>query len=443
MAFDPNAATARYIDSLGPAALHKAHDYTVGKEWMLLWALIVAAIVTWLIVRSGILDRIEAKLGERRRYLGALAIGFATFVASEILTLPWTIYADWWRERSYGRTSQPIGDCLLQLGIATILSAILGALFFIAVYWLMRRTGERWWIWAGALTAIAFAFIILLQPILIEPLFNKYTPIPPGQVRDAVVEMAQRAGIPPDKVYMYNGSRQSNNFTANAGGVGSTARVAISDVAFKNASLDEVRAVTGHEIGHYVLKHTWWGILVFSIAAIVLFWLADRLFPRFARRFGSYAALAEPRGIPVLLFMVSLFGLIALPLFNSFSRTLESAGGPCIRCGPRTGPTRCRARSSRRRNIATRGPAGSRSSSSTIIPRSSAGCTRRWSGRPRTRGRPRNSCAVGIAGRAVALDLGPERADFADQPLDLAAAGDRAVLLARRRGRRRSWRRSR
>ena len=65
---------------------------------------------------------------------------------------------------------------------------------------------------------------------------------------------------------MFNGSRQSNNFTANAGGVGSTARVAISDVALKNASLDEVRAVTGHEIGHYVLKHTWWGILFFSVA---------------------------------------------------------------------------------------------------------------------------------------------------------------------------------
>jgi len=59
MAFDVNAQTARYIDSLGPAALQKAHDYTVGKEWMLLWGLIVAAVVTWLIVRSGILNRLE------------------------------------------------------------------------------------------------------------------------------------------------------------------------------------------------------------------------------------------------------------------------------------------------------------------------------------------------------------------------------------------------
>ena len=69
MAFDPNAATARYIDSLGPAELQKAHDYTVGKEWMLLWGLVVAAVVTWLIVRSGVLDRLEGKFAERRRNL--------------------------------------------------------------------------------------------------------------------------------------------------------------------------------------------------------------------------------------------------------------------------------------------------------------------------------------------------------------------------------------
>ena len=121
--------------------------------------------------------------------------------------------------------------------------------------------------------------------------------------------MAQRAGIPEDRIFMFNGSRQSNNFTANAGGVGNTARVAISDVAMKSASLDEVRAVTGHEIGHYVLKHTWWGIFIFSLTIIVLLFIADRLFPRFARAFGSTATIGDPRGIPVLFFMVSCSGL--------------------------------------------------------------------------------------------------------------------------------------
>jgi STE24 endopeptidase len=290
---------------------------------MLLWSFLVTAAVTWLIVRSGVLDRLEAKLG-RRRNLAALVIAFVYFIAATILTLPWSIYADWWREKSYGRTGQPFGDWLLQLGIGTVISAVVGALFFLCLYWLIRRAGRAWWIWSGAVTAVLFAIALLLAPVLIEPLFNHYTPVPPGQVRDAVVEMAQRAGIPPNKVYMYNGSRQSNNFTANAGGVGSTARVAISDVALKNASLDEVRAVTGHEIGHYVLKHSWWGILFYSIGAIILFWIADRTFPWFARRFGSNAGLAEPRGLPVLMFMVALFGLVTLPFTNTFSRTLEA-----------------------------------------------------------------------------------------------------------------------
>ena len=324
MAIDVNAETARYIDSLGPAALQKAHDYTVGKEWMLLWGLLVAALVTWLIVRSGILDRLEAKLQRRGLALRAFVVGAVYLLASSLLTLPWTIYADWWREKGYGRTSQPLGDFLMQGGIAIVISTIVGGLFLMLLYLLIRKAGRTWWLWSGGLAAIALAFLMLLSPILIEPLFNKYEPVPPGKVRDAVVEMAGRAGVPPNKVYMYNGSRQSNNFTANAGGVGSTARVAISDVAFKNASLEEVRAVTGHEIGHYVLKHTWWGILFFSVLAVVLFWLADRFYPRFARAFGTTAVISDPRGMPVLLFIASFFGLLASPLLNTFSRTLES-----------------------------------------------------------------------------------------------------------------------
>ena len=203
--------------------------------------------------------------------------------------------------------------------------------------------------------------------------------------------MAGRAGIPPDKIYMFNGSRQSNNFTANAGGVGSTARVAISDVALKNASLDEVRAVTGHEIGHYVLKHTWWGMLVLLASlAIILFWLADRLFPRFARWFGSTCDIGDPRGIPVLVFIVSLFGLLASPFFNTFSRTIETqADAYSLRTENRPDALSTALVKTAEYRY-PRPERGSRSSSSTTIPRSSAACARRWSGRPRIRSRRRN-----------------------------------------------------
>lgn len=324
MAFDPQAATAQYIDSLGPQALQKAHDYTVGGHWLLLWNLLVAALTTWLIVRSGLLDRLEAKLGERRKSARAFVVSAVFFVLSGLLSLPWALYAQWWRQKSYGLSSQPVGDFLGQNMLQLAIVALVGGLFMLGVYTLIRRTGRRWWLWSGALTAAALAFMMLLSPILIEPMFNKYEPVPPGAVRDAVVEMAAKAGIPQDRIFMYNGSRQSNNFTANAGGVGGSARVAISDIAMKQASLDEVRAVTGHEIGHYVLGHVWYGVLIYSLLAMLLFFLTDRWFAPVARAFGSRAGVGDPRGVPVLLFLVTALGLLALPITNTLSRTIET-----------------------------------------------------------------------------------------------------------------------
>jgi len=323
MTFDPHAAAAAYIDGLGADALAKAAAYTHGTHWLLLWGLLVEALVTWIIVRSGVLNRVGAALTRRGPNLRALVVGLVFFLVSTLLSLPWTLYESWWRERSYGRTSQPLADFLGQGLIAMLLSVVLGSLFFVGVYALIRRAGQRWWIWSAGLTAVALAAVLLAAPIVIEPLFNDFKPVPAGEVRDALVNMAQRAGVQTDRIFVYDGSRQSNNFTANVAGLAGTARIAISDVAFKGASLDEVKAVTGHEIGHYVLGHVWRSVAVTAALAILFFFLADRLFPGFARAFGSGALLPEPVGLPVLLFMVSVFGLLAEPAFNALSRSAE------------------------------------------------------------------------------------------------------------------------
>lgn len=317
-------ATARYIESLGPENLERAARYTEGNHWMLLWGLLVSAAVTWIIVRWGLLDRLQARLEKRRWSVRAFLVGLTYLLVSAILALPWSIWSEWKREINYGRSSQPFGDFLFQSSVATLISALFGGLFLVGLYWLMRRTGKRWWLWSGALTAMAISFIMLVSPIFIEPLFNKYQPVPEGAVRQALVQMADQADIPANKIFMYDGSRQSNNFTANVSGVLGSARIAISDVALKEASLAEVRAVTGHEIGHYVLGHVWRGVIVFSLLAIFLFFLADGLFPAFARLFGSTATINEPRGIPVLGFILSLFGLLAMPVTNTLSRMGES-----------------------------------------------------------------------------------------------------------------------
>ena len=325
MTFDPQAATRAMIDGLGPAALAKAEAYTTGGHWLMLGGLVVAGIVTAIIVRLRILDRLDARLATRGRALRDFGLFAAFFLVSALLALPWSIYSEWWRERGYGRTSQPLSDYLGQSSISLAISTVLGALFFVGVYALIRRTGARWWLWSGGFAAAALAVFLLVSPTLIEPLFNSYKPVPAGPVKTALAEQARLAGISADRIFLFDGSRQSNNFTANVSGLGSAARIAISDVAMKQASLDEVRAVTGHEIGHYVLHHVWWMVGVLAIVAMVFFFLADRLFAPFARLFGSDARLEDARGIPVLMFIVSLLSLLAQPVVNTLIRTNESA----------------------------------------------------------------------------------------------------------------------
>ena len=208
--------------------------------------------------------------------------------------------------------------------MSTAIFAVLVGLFMVGVYALMRRAGKYWWVWSGGLTAAALSFFLLAGPVVIEPLFNDYQPVPAGEVRDALVVMAAQAGVPAERIFVFDGSRQSNNFTANVSGIAGSARIAISDVAFKGASLDEVKAVTGHEIGHYVLGHVWRTVFLMSALAIVFFFVADRLFPRFARAFGSTSRVDEPTGLPVLAFMVSLFFLLAQPLINASIRMGEN-----------------------------------------------------------------------------------------------------------------------
>jgi STE24 endopeptidase len=325
MTFNPAAETARYIDSLGPAALQKAADYTNATQWMLFWGLLVSALVTWIIVRFGILDKLSAKLEKRASALRILLISGAFFFVSSIISLPWGIYEEWGFEKSYGRTSQPLPDFLMQDAIGIAISSLLGGLFFLGVYALMRRAGKRWWLWAGGFAGLAISFGLLVSPILIEPLFNDYKPVPAGPVRTALLEMADDAGIPHDRLLMYDGSRQSNNFTANVSGVFGTARIAISDVAMKEASLDEVKAVTGHEVGHYVEGHIWRTVGLFALLAMLGFYLVDRLFPRFAKAFGSNARIDDPVGLPVLIFIVGLIGLLATPAINFVIRDGERA----------------------------------------------------------------------------------------------------------------------
>ena len=324
MAFNAEIATKAYIDGLGEEALMQAAAYTAGNHWLMLWSLGVTVLSIWLILRSGILTTMVDKLSGKGLFNRAFRVSAAFIVLSSIIELPWTIYTSWYRQTQYDMTAQPLGDFLGQAGLSLALSAVIMGVLLAFFYVLVNKVGKLWWAWFGGVTASVITLMMILGPTLIQPLFNEYTAVPEGKVKMAIEALAVEAKIPTERIFMYDGSRQSNNFTANVAGIGSSARIAISDVAMKQADLDEVKAVTGHEIGHYVSGHIWWIVLLLSAQIVVAFLLADKLFAPVARWFGADEDIRNPASIPVLILVVGVLMTFFAPINNTLSRMNET-----------------------------------------------------------------------------------------------------------------------
>ena len=325
--FDPAAATAAYLATLSPAAHAKATAYTQGGHWLLLWSWLVSVAAAWLIVRSGVLVRTETGMQrERPRPVLVSVVLTALFVIMDaVLELPWEVYARWWREKSYGLTSQAFSGWLTEQTIGLGISVGMTCVFMAVLYAVIRKSPRWWWAWAGGVVGGFVLVGMVLAPIYIEPIFNHYTPAPAGPVRDEIVALAKTAQVPSDKIFIYDGSRQSNRYTANVSGLFGSARVAMSDVMFKKgADLAEVRGVVGHEMGHYRQ-----GPLVlagpFALLAIVAFGLTHLLFGPAARLMGAkVAGIADPAGLPVLMAVIATLALLGTPLTTSISRWDEA-----------------------------------------------------------------------------------------------------------------------
>jgi len=327
--FDPAAATAAYLATVPPEAHARATAYTQGGHWLLLWGTLVGVLVSWIVIRSGVLVRTREGV-ERRRphpWLAVLAVVIVDTLLEGILMTPWDAYAHWWREKGYGLTSQAFGGWLAQHGVSMLVGLVELSILFSLLYWLIRRAPRSWWAWSGLVVAVGFIVVLLLQPVVIEPLFNSYKPAPPGPVRDQIVAMAKQVGVPSDKIFIYDGSKQSNRYTANVAGVFGTARVAMSDVMFKkDADLAEVRGVVGHEMGHYVRGHIFFLAAIFGLLTLAGMFLVDRLFPLTARLLGAKGVkgIADPAGLPVASIVFSVLALLATPLTSTTSRWDEA-----------------------------------------------------------------------------------------------------------------------
>lgn len=327
--FDPVAATNAYLAALPPAGHEKALHYTQGGHWLILWGFLVSVTVSVILIKWGVLGKIQAGVekSKPRPWLASWLVAMAFMALSWILTLPWSSYADWWRPKSYGLQNQTWPAWAAEAAIGGLIAVIVGGIFLAILYWVIRRMPRLWPVLAGGLAAVFVLFAMTLAPIFIEPIFNKYTPAPPGPVRDLVVEMGHQVKVPTDKIFVYNGSKQSNAYTANVSGMAGTARVAMSDTMFaKGADQAEVKGVVGHEMGHYVHQHGLWFAAFLGVLIMVEAWLIQMLFPVFQRWLGatSVTGISDPVGLPVLAVAFGAIGLIATPIQSSMSRFAES-----------------------------------------------------------------------------------------------------------------------
>jgi STE24 endopeptidase len=327
--FNPEVATKAYLSTLQGAARAKSDAYFEGGYWLPLWGAVVSVVSYWLMLRfrwsaawSGWAQRVT-----RRRWLQPALYSLPFTVISAAIVLPWTIYVGFYREHQYGLSNQTFLDWFKEWGITLGVGLVTGAIFFAIIYAVVRNSPKRWWLWGTGAFAVLSMILIMLAPLFIEPLLNKYTPMQAGPVRSEILRIAHEQGIPTDNVYVVDASRQSKRISANVAGLGPTIRIALNDNLLNRSNLAGIKAVMGHEMGHYKLYHIQKLVLYLSLMALaalaIAYWAMPRLLARHGDRWGV-RDVADPGSAPLFLALLAVLSLPGGLIFNSIVRHHES-----------------------------------------------------------------------------------------------------------------------
>ena len=329
MGFDVEAATRAYLDALQGAARARSDAYFEGGYWLILFGALVSALVYWLMLHTGW----SAAWSERarritsRRWLQPALYSVPFAVAGTLLTLPWTIYTGFVREKQFALMNLTFIQWLAEQAISLVVTIIAIAIVFVIIFAVIRKAPRTWWLWGTGATAALLVLAIMIAPVFIAPLFNEYTPMSPGPLRDDILTMARDEGIPADDVYVFDQSRQTDRISANVSGIGPTVRISLNDNLLNRAMPSGVKAVMGHEMGHYVLGHlprlVLYNSALAAVAMFLLWWLGPRLLRRFGERW-RVRDVSDPAVAPLFAIVIVILGVLVTPLVNTIARTVEA-----------------------------------------------------------------------------------------------------------------------
>ncbi len=311
-----------------PEPTEKARAYhRSGIAW---W--IVTTLWGWLIPALFLFTGFSARIRDWARRIGrgwffTIGIYFAIFsILSFLIDLPLSYYLGYVRQHDYGLSNQTLGkwfqDAVISLGIG-----ILGGVIFLWIpYLLLRKSPRRWWFYTSLLAIPFLLLMILIQPIWIDPLFNKFGPMKNQELEAKILRLAESAGIEGSRVFEVAKSEDTKALNAYVTGFGNTKRIVLWDTTIAKLSEDELLYVMGHEMGHYVLGHVWKTIGFFSLLILIALYAIHRtagwLINKYRDRFG-FSELSDVASLPLIILLFSFYLFLILPIGLAYSRHNE------------------------------------------------------------------------------------------------------------------------
>lgn len=289
----------------------------------LLLGLSVAAVLGFTRLGARIVKAVARPLGGGwvwQVLLGTLAVT----ALGRLLTLPLSVRGELVLRR-YGLSTQTWGSWLLDVAKGVAVGSALTALALLLLVGIARRARRTWWAWGAAATAGLVVAGSFAYPVLVEPVFNRFTPLPAGELRADLLALAERDGVAVDQVLVADASRRTTALNAYVSGFGSSRRIVVYDTLVERAEPAEVELIVAHELGHAaendVLVGTLLGALGAAAAvcalALVLTWSP------LLRRAGA-DGMADPRVVPLVLALIALTTLLVAPASNLVSRRIEA-----------------------------------------------------------------------------------------------------------------------
>ena len=326
--FDATAATNAYLAQIPADKTARSDAYFEGGYWMILWDFLYAVVVLLLLLNLRWSARMRdlAERVTRFKPVHTFVYWLQYLVLTTILMFPLTVYENYFREHKYGLATQTFGpwmlDQLKNLGV----NLVLGGILVVMLFGIVRRLPRTWWIWGSVATIVFLMFVVLIAPVYIFPIFNKVTRLDDPKVVDPILSMARANGIPAKDVYQIDASKQTTRMSANVSGFASTMRITLNDNLLRRGSPEEIQAVMGHEMGHYVMNHIYKGIMYQLIVTVVafayLFWGLNWALQRWGGKW-QITGVGDTAVLPLVLLLVSIFGFVNTPIDNTFTRTQE------------------------------------------------------------------------------------------------------------------------